>query len=371
MKILQVYSSPSPGGGTIHVADLTRALLERGHEVHVACRPETPISQWLADSGAYVHTLPLRNSLDLISMRGLSKLITQHGIDIIHGHTGRDYPLCWMARALAKRSKLIFSRHLAKANRVTPLSRRMFHSADQVLTVSNEIRTTMMHAFDLPAESVTSIPNWLDFSRYDSLLSQENARKRLGLMRPYAIAVMGGVIPSKGQAEFVESAIQLASKRHDIDFMIVGVNAHADPTYLAAIKQQITDSGLAEMIKCYDWVDDLRDILPALTLSIVPSWSDAFSIVVTESMAAHVPVVAYDAAGPAEIITHQQTGLLTPPRDVAALTAAITSLLNDEHERERLSTAAASDVRARFDRDTVITRIEEAYGAIDPCLPAN
>ena len=366
MKILQVYSSPSPGGGTVHVDDLTRALIERGHEVHVACRPNSHLYQWLQNTQATLHPLPLRNSIDLVSVMKLSALLKQGSFDLVHAHTGRDYPLCWMARP--KSARLIFSRHLAKANKVNALSTRMFRSADAILTVSEQIRTTMTRAFKLSPDRVHAIPNWLDFSQYDTLPDPSAARQALGLTRRHAIAVLGGVVPIKGQAEFLEAAIRLSESRDDIDFLIVGVNEHADREYLDNLKTRAQACGLSDRVHFIDWMDDLKPLFPALSATIVPSWNDAFSIVTVQSMACGVPVVAFDAGGPAELITDGETGSLVHLNDIRKLADAIDTMLNDNDLRTRVINNARSYARHTFDRDTIISRIEAAYGIVDPTL---
>ena len=363
MKILQVSSSPSPGGGTVHVDDLTRALIERGHEVHVACRPNSHLYNWLQNTTATLHPLPLRNSIDLISVTKLASLLKQGSFDLVHAHTGRDYPLCWIARP--KSTRLIFSRHLAKANKINALSTRMFRSADAILTVSEQIRTTMMRAFKLSVDRVHAIPNWLDFSQYESLPDSAQARQTLGLTRRHAIAVLGGVVPIKGQAEFLEAAIRLSESRDDIDFLIVGVNEHADQEYLNNLKTRTEACGLSDRVHFIDWMDDLKPLFPALSATIVPSWNDAFSIVTVQSMACGIPVVAFDAGGPAELITDRETGLLVPLNDIRQLAEAIDTMLNDSTLTRSVSEKARDYARHTFDRDTIISRIEAAYGMID------
>ena len=68
--------------------------------------------------------------------------------------------------------------------------------------------------------------------------------------------------------------------------------------------------------------------------SIIP---EPFGHVVVEGMAAGLPVVAADAGGPAEVVDHGRTGLLTPPGDVGALAAQLRELRDDPALRLRLS----------------------------------
>ena len=67
--------------------------------------------------------------------------------------------------------------------------------------------------------------------------------------------------------------------------------------------------------------------------SVIP---EPFGQVVVEGMVAGVPVIAADAGGPAEIITHNVDGILTAPGDVAALAAAMRRIRDDADLRQAL-----------------------------------
>src|SRR6185295_2894458 len=122
MKILQVCSADEMGGGEVHVADLVRALAARGHAVYLAVRPESPLREPLAGVTVSWHDLPLRNSLDLPSARGITQLIKTHEIEIVHAHLGRDYLVAALACRHAAEAKLVLTRH-----HYLPLNRRAIY----------------------------------------------------------------------------------------------------------------------------------------------------------------------------------------------------------------------------------------------------
>src|SRR5438552_2482130 len=77
------------------------------------------------------------------------------------------------------------------------------------------------------------------------------------------------------------------------------------------------------------------------------SWYEPFGMVALEGMVHGMAIAATRVGGLAEILEHEQTGLLFPPQDVPALTAGILRLVNDSHLRRRLGRAASEDVRHR------------------------
>src|SRR5437016_1164464 len=101
MKILQVCSAESLGGGERHVADLTRALIARGHELHLAVRRPSPLRKALADLPVNWHEVELRNAIDWFSARRLAAIIREAHIEVLHAHVARDYTVCGLAAKLA------------------------------------------------------------------------------------------------------------------------------------------------------------------------------------------------------------------------------------------------------------------------------
>src|ERR1041384_4496825 len=81
MRILQISSASSFGGGERYLVDLSNALVERGHEVFVALRPHSPLQNQLRVQSQNIKTLPLRNALDARSAQGLARLVKQNGIE--------------------------------------------------------------------------------------------------------------------------------------------------------------------------------------------------------------------------------------------------------------------------------------------------
>ena len=94
---------------------------------------------------------------------------------------------------------------------------------------------------------------------------------------------------------------------------------------------------------------------------VLASHREGFPRSAMEAAASGLPVVATDIRGCREVVAHDQTGLLVPARNPAALAAAIDKLANDEATRRRLGEAAANKARDEFDQRRVIARTLDAY----------
>jgi len=98
LRILQISSARSIGGGERHLIDLSSGLVERGHEVFVALRKGAPVRQQLTSIAPdHIFEVSLRHALDFGSALKLSKIIRENKIEIVHAHLARDYPLAALA----------------------------------------------------------------------------------------------------------------------------------------------------------------------------------------------------------------------------------------------------------------------------------
>jgi glycosyltransferase involved in cell wall biosynthesis len=74
-----------------------------------------------------------------------------------------------------------------------------------------------------------------------------------------------------------------------------------------------------------------------------------------------VPVAATAVDGVPELVTHQQTGLLSPPGDPARLAENMIWLLDNPEEAQRMRQCARSRVVPTFGAERMVNQIEALY----------
>jgi len=97
-----------------------------------------------------------------------------------------------------------------------------------------------------------------------------------------------------------------------------------------------------ERVEHHGWLDPeaVAAALDDATLLVLPSWPEGLGRVVIEAFARGRAVVATDAGGIPDLVTHERQGLLIPPGDVAALADALERVLGNRVLAERLGAAA-------------------------------
>jgi L-malate glycosyltransferase len=365
MRILQVCSAEAVGGGERHVIDLTRGLAERGHELHLAVRRGSPLPAALADLPVKSHALGLRNAADAASAYRLARLVERHGIDVLHAHVARDYPVCGLAAKLSP-VRFFITRHHFHPLKSSALYAWAVSDASALVAVSESVRAELLKAFPKLQDRTVVIPNWVDARRVGSL-SRAEAREAFGITRRFAVAVVGQITPLKRQDLFLRAAARLA--REDAEFVIVGAALDGQgEAYERRLRESARAAGLNVRVRFAGHVPGVAARLAAFDVVAAPSVNEGFSLALVEAMASGCAVIASRAGGMAEIVEDGVTGLLVPPDDEAALAAALQRLLGDEPLRSRLGQAARASALVRFDREKVIDRIERLYRAGDAAV---
>jgi glycosyltransferase involved in cell wall biosynthesis len=177
------------------------------------------------------------------------------------------------------------------------------------------------------------------------------------------IGIVGRLAPWKGQHVFLD-AFAAAFGGTSVRARVIGSAMFGEDGYADELRSQVELLRIAPQVDFRGFREDVLHELAELDVLVHASiTAEPFGQVILEGMAAGLPVVAAAAGGPMELITDGVDGLLTPPGDAPALTAALRRLLDDPELRERLGTAARERSR-RFTPERTATQVIEVYRAI-------
>jgi glycosyltransferase involved in cell wall biosynthesis len=366
LRILQISSAQSLGGGERHLADLAGGLIERGHEVFAALRPQAALRTELNKvAKKNIATLPLRNSLDVNSARALATLVRENDIQIIHAHMARDYPLAAYAARRNPAARLILTRHVLFP--LSRLHRLTFLGASRIIAVSQAVASQLRADKIASAEKITVVLNGIDTRRFARAREQFDRQEFLKSWKlPESsplIGTLGELTPLKGHQDFLHAAAQISKQVAGCTFIIAGIDHSPDGKNEAEIEKLIDVLKLREQVRIVKWLDDLAQLYCALDVFVSASHTESFGLAIVEAMASRTAVVATETEGACETVRDRETGLLIPIGNVDEISVAIQSLLSDEVTRLRLATAAQKDVVERFSVERMVDETEEVYRA--------
>ncbi len=121
--------------------------------------------------------------------------------------------------------------------------------------------------------------------------------------------------------------------------------------------------GFADRVAFPGWVGpgEVATLIASADILVLPSFAENLPVSVIEGMAAGLAVVTTPVGAVEDILTSEQSGLLVPPGDVAALTEALTRLVEDPALRARLGAAAMAVHRERLELYPFATALRHVW----------
>ena len=363
MRILQISSASSFGGGERYAVDLSNSLTTRGHELFAAVRPQSPLINYLQIPGANIKTLPLRNAFDAPSAQALARVVKENQIDVVHAHMARDYSLAAYATRNNPTAKFFVTRHvLFSLNR---LHRHTLGKAAKVIAVSNAVAQQLRSQQLVPEEKIAVVPNGIDVDRYRRALQNFDRKCFLESKQLPADSLLVGSIGElrilKRHDDFIRVAALVAQEVPNTHFVIAGVDTSPNEEYRRQLQGLVAEVGLSDRVHFLGWLDDADHLLCALDAFVSTSETESFGLSIAEAMATGTPVVATRTEGAQEVVEDEATGLLVPIGDVDQIAAALIRLLKDRELRMQLGARAAKVVQERFSLDRMVDEIERLY----------
>jgi glycosyltransferase involved in cell wall biosynthesis len=192
------------------------------------------------------------------------------------------------------------------------------------------------------------------------------ARAALGLDPDLpVVAVVGRVSDWKGQDVLVKALSEPPLRARGTVGLIAGAPWPGAEDRLTRVLALADEVGVRERLRVVGFVADVATVYSAADVVAVPSTQpDPLPGAAIEAAAAGCAVVASAHGGLPEIISDGLTGRLVAPGDAAGLAWTCAELLDDEPQRRRLGSAAASDVRRRFAPDRLIGAVQSLYEAV-------
>jgi glycosyltransferase involved in cell wall biosynthesis len=294
-----------------------------------------------------------------------------YDLDILHAING-GYPGATSAlaavlagRTTARHRVMTVCSTAMPRSILEPVERRVDQSLAASLdavVVPAERPAAAMTARGFPREIMEIIPWGARSIPYDV---DAGARRRLGLPETAPVIVcLANFTPTKGQAVIVDAMAALTERFPGIRAVLAG-----DGPELAAMRERAAARGVAGSVLFPGSFREPWDLLRAADVFVLASEIEGLPLVVLEAMSQGVPVVATDVGGMPEAVIDGVTGFLVPPRDPAALAAAITWILSDTAVALRMREAALARFEQRFTMERMLESHRDLYQRLAGAAP--
>lgn len=144
-------------------------------------------------------------------------------------------------------------------------------------------------------------------------------------------------------------------------FVIVGEATRGEPQEAELIRAKHRELQLEQFVTFLGFRTDIPAVLAALDVFVFPSHAEAFGLALLEAMAAGKAVIASNNDGVLDLVSHEENGLLFPPRAIEVLTQTCLRLVQDATLRQRMGTASRALVESKFSVQRMLEQIESLY----------
>ena len=178
---------------------------------------------------------------------------------------------------------------------------------------------------------------------------------------PVVVTMVSRMLRDKGVFELVEAARRLSRSHPSLRVRLVGP---PDPENPASIDTETLEALSREgIIEWCPGTNDVPRVWAHSHVAVLPSYREGLPKALLEAAACGRPMVSTDVPGCRDVVRHERTGLLVPPRDAPALACAIARLADDPELRARLGRGAREHVRD-FAEARIVGQTLELYSQL-------
>jgi glycosyltransferase involved in cell wall biosynthesis len=313
------------------------------------------------DAGVDLHIIHERFRYDPGVLAQIREIANKSQPDIIQTHNNKSHLVIKLLPELRRKRLWLAFHH---GDTYTDFKQRVFNNVDRVSLRSADRVVTVCQAFTPRLAACGVTPDRIRILHNSAMpvspvspAEREELRSRLGIGTEEAVVLtIGRLSKEKGHADLLRALQQLRTNDRKWKLVLVGIGPERD-----ALARLARSLDLSERVIFAGSHADVRPFYATADVFALPSLSEGSSNVLLEAMAAKVPIAATRAGGNAEIILHNETGLLVPIGDSQCLASAIAQLLAEPNLASRFAEAAFTRATREFSAEQYRRRLLGYY----------
>jgi L-malate glycosyltransferase len=357
LSLFQIDAGREWRGGQRQSFLLAKELRNLGWPFTFVVQPGSPLHEKAEAEGLPVLPLRIRSETHLGAMFRLARAMRREGCRLAHFHDAHAVSVGGMACDRAKVPIRVISRRVDFPLKRNPFSRRKYtRNVDAIIAISEGVKDVLIKGGIDPGR-IEIVPSGIDFSPFEKVDGRDFLRREFGFADDdFLVGIVAALEDHKGHRYLLEAAQVLKDRAPKVKIVIVGKGSLE-----MDLDQQARALGVTDLVFFLGFRDDVPRILASLDLFVLSSHLEGLGTSIMDAMASRLPVVATQAGGIPEVVIPEETGLLVPPRNPAALAQAILQIYQDRDLARRLGERGYEVVHEKFSAEAMARRIIAVY----------
>ncbi|MCE2757006.1 MAG: N-acetyl-alpha-D-glucosaminyl L-malate synthase BshA [Bacteroidota bacterium] len=360
---------PTFGGSGVLATELGKALADKGYGIHFITYQQ-PVRLTGFSANIFYHEVrvpayPLFDfpPYETALASTMVDVVKNNTVDLLHVHYAIPHAsAAFMAKQILAEEKIhvpfITTLHgtditlVGRDKTYAPVVTFSINKSDAITAVSDNLRKETLDNFDIKKE-IDVIHNFVDIKRF-SVKPMDAFKKAIAPNGEKIILHASNFRKIKRIGDVIYTFNKIR-KSIPSKLLLVG-----DGPERHMAEELCRELGIFEEARFVGKQQDMEDIYAIADLFLLPSEYESFGLAALEAMAAGTPVVATNAGGIPEIITHGKNGYLSEIGNVEQMSNHAISILGNNVTLEAFSAAARKQAET-FDIHNIVPKYEQLY----------
>ena len=368
-SILFIIDNLQFGGGERVFSQIINGLNSDQYNIYLVSGSNERFLSAIHNPQVRYHTLDFSKRFNPVSIFKIAKIIKNNRIQIVHSQGARAEFHTRIAKRIAGNPFYISTIAMpvegfdvgflrGKAYRLIDYFSERY--VDRFIVVSDALREMLIQKRNISGNKVIRIFNGIELDHFTPHPEQSSLRNQLNIPKDsYLIGAIGRMVWQKGFEYLIRAVADLIETVPNIKLLVVGegpIRHH--------LIQLIDKLNLNKCVIFLEFQRDVKQVLSAIDVLVVPSLLEGFPMIILEAMAMSKPIIATKINGITEQLVDGESGILVPPKDLEALVTAIQHLVENDRLRYRLGQNARKRVDKEFSIEKMIGETVNVYQSL-------
>jgi glycosyltransferase involved in cell wall biosynthesis len=310
-----------------------------------------------------VATVPERRRFDLNVIPLLRRVVDERAPDLLVTNSVKSHFLMWRSRLWRKYPWVAFHHGYTDTDRKMRLYNRLdrwsLPHADRLVTVCHAFAKELAASTGVGIDRISVQHN--SIGRQPAVKTADIAalKERFGIADGESVILsVGRLSREKAHIDLIQAFKSLGETKPELSLKLIIVG---DGVERARLETAVESLSCKDRVIFTGQVGHVQPFYSMADLFVLPSHSEGSPNVLLEAMAANLPIVATAVGGVPEIVRHNDSALLVPPNDPAAMATAIATLLTDNKLAQRLASNAATLVDTQHTPENYARSLIDIY----------